>query len=112
MFGRQGEYASQFNQKYSQEEESQFKEVFSKITLNFVEAKRAGLNPSDPNVQDLVRQHFEFVCRFWKPTKEAYKNLAMSYILPTSYKDYYEDVEQGLGKYTYDAVVIWAESNL
>ncbi len=36
----------------------------------------------------------------------------MTYILPTTYKDSYEDIEQGLGKYTYDAVVIWANSNL
>ena len=112
MFGRQGEYASQFNQKYTQEEESQFKEEFSKITLNFVEAKKAGLPTNDPSVQALVQQHFDFICKFWKPNKEAYKSLAMTYILPTTYKDSYEDIEQGLGKYTYDAVVTWANSNL
>ena len=112
MFGRQGEYASQYNQKYTQEEESQFKEDFSKITLNFVEAKKAGLPPTDPSVQTLVQQHFDFISKFWKPSKEAYKNLAMTYILPTAYKDSYEDIEKGLGEYTYDAVVIWANSNL
>jgi hypothetical protein len=36
----------------------------------------------------------------------------MNYILPTQYKDSYEEVEGGLGKYTYDAVVIWANHNL
>jgi hypothetical protein len=112
MFGRQGEYASQFNQNYTQEEESQYKEDFSRITLNFVEAKKAGLPPTDPSVQTLVQQHFDFISKFWKPSKEAYKNLAMTYILPTAYKDSYEDIEKGLGKYTYDAVVIWANNNL
>ena len=112
MFGRQGEYSSQYNQNYSKEEQAQFKEEFSRITLDFAEAKKAGLLPSDPAVQNLVKLHFEFVLRFWTPNKEAYKNLAMNYILPTQYKDSYEEVETGLGKYTYDAVVIWANINL
>ncbi len=112
MFGRQGEYSSQYNQNYSKEEQAQFKEVFSRITLDFAEAKKAGLPPSDPAVQTLVKLHFEFVSKFWTPNKEAYKNLAMNYILPTQYKDSYEEVESGLGKYTYDAVVIWANNNL
>ena len=112
MFGRQGEYSSQYNQKYSQEEEASFKEQFSKITIDFVEAKQKGLHPSDPVVQELVKQHYEFVSRFWKPNREAYKNLAMTYILPTGYKDYYDSQDKGLGKYTYDAVVIWADKNL
>ena len=112
MFGRQGEYSYQYNQNYTKEEQSHFKEEFTKITLDFVAAKKAGLLPSDPTVQNLVKLHYEFVSKFWIPNKEAYKNLAMNYILPTQYKDSYEEVESGLGKYTYDAVVIWANNNL
>ena len=112
MFGRQGEYSTQYNQNYTKEEQSKFKEEFTKITLDFAEAKKAGLHPSDPTVQNLVKLHYEFVSKFWTPNKEAYKNLAMNYILPTQYKDSYEEVESGLGKYTYDAVVIWANNNL
>jgi len=112
MFGRQGEYSSQYNQNYSKEEQAQFKEEFERITLDFAEFKKAGLLPSDPTVQNLVKLHYEFVSRFWTPDKEAYKYLAMNYILPTQYKDSYEEVESGLGKYTYDAVVIWANNNL
>jgi hypothetical protein len=52
------------------------------------------------------------VSKFWTPTKEAYKSLAMSYILPSPYKDTYEAVAKGLGKYHYDAILIWAEKNL
>ncbi len=112
MFGRQGEYSSQYNQNYSRDEQAQFKEEFSRITLDFAEAKKAGLLPSDQTVQELVKLHYEFVSKFWKPNKVAYKNLAMNYILPTQYKDSYEEVEGGLGKYTYDAVVIWANNKL
>ncbi len=112
MFGRQGEFSSQYNQSYSKEEQAKFKEEFMKFTLDFAEAKKSGLPASDPIVQNLVKQHYAFVSKFWNPDKEAYKNLAMNYILPTQYKDSYEEVETGLGKFTYDAVVIWANENL
>lgn len=112
MLRKPGEYSTQFNQQYSKEQESAFKEEFSKITLNFLNSKKEGLSPSNSKVQDLVKQHFDFVSKFWKPNKEAYKNLAMNYILPTAFNDYYEEIEKGLGKYTYDAVVIWANKNL
>ena len=46
------------------------------------------------------------------PTKDAYKSLAMSYVLPTPYRESYEGVAEGLGKYHYDAICIWADKNL
>jgi len=36
----------------------------------------------------------------------------MAYILPSPYRDSYEEVAKGLGKYHYDAVCIWADKNL
>jgi hypothetical protein len=71
-----------------------------------------GGHASDEGVQELVKQHYEFILQFWTPNKEAYKSLAMTYILPSPYKDHYEEVAQGLGKFHYDAVCIWADKNL
>jgi len=75
-------------------------------------AMSEGIPASDENVQALVAKHYEFVSQFWTPSREAYKSLAMSYILPSPYRDSYESVQEGLGKYHYDAIVIWADSNL
>jgi hypothetical protein len=36
----------------------------------------------------------------------------MGYILPSPYRDAYESVAVGLGKYHYDAIIIWADKNL
>ncbi|MFM1784249.1 MAG: hypothetical protein RLZZ579_526 [Actinomycetota bacterium] len=63
-------------------------------------------------MQQAVRKHYEFCLRFWKPERESYKALAMSYILPTGYKDTYEGYKLGLGKYIYEAVVYFADNNL
>lgn len=107
-----GYHASQYNQKFTQQEEQKFAEVFTGFTTRMSQLMQAGAKPSDAEVQIEVGKHYEFVCQFWKPTREAYKSLGMTYVLPTGYKDFYEDFEKGLGKFTYDAVVIWAETNL
>ena len=104
-----GIYANQFQGDYTQGETNQFTIEFNEITKGFQQALSEGLNPADPKVQELVKKHFDFISKFWTPTKAAYKSLAMSYILPSPYKDTYEAIQQGLGKYHYDAIVIWAD---
>lgn len=107
-----GYRASQYNQQYTKQQEEKFTEDFKGITSRMNELMKSGASASDPLVQAEVAKHFEFVSQFWKPNREAYKSLGMTYILPTAYKDFYEDFEKGLGKFTYDAVVIWADANL
>ncbi len=107
-----GYHSSQYNQQYSKQEEERFSEDFQGITSRMNELMKSGLSASDPQVQAEVAKYYEFVRQFWKPNREAYKSLGMTYILPTGYKDFYEGFEKGLGKFTYDAVVIWANENL
>ncbi len=71
-----------------------------------------GVIASDPQVQAVVKKHYDFCAKFWQPTRDAYKSLAMSYILPSPYRDSYESVAEGLGQFHYDAIVIWADENL
>ena len=107
-----GIHSQQFVNNYSKKENEKFTKVFGKLTLKFAEKMRVDTPPSSDEVQALVKEHYEFCLQFWKPTKEAYKSLAMSYILPSPYRDSYEEVAQGLGKYHYEAICIWVDKNL
>lgn len=107
-----GMHAGQYQNNFSQAETNQFTIEFSELTKSFAQSMAEGINPADDKVQELVKKHYEFISKFWTPTKEAYKSLAMSYILPSPYRDSYESVAKGLGKYHYDAIVIWSEKNL
>ena len=107
-----GIYSQQYQNNFSKEDNQKFTQVFGEITQAFAEKMAEGVASSDDAVQDLVRRHYEFCLQFWTPTREAYKSLAMSYILPSPYRDSYEEVASGLGKYHYDAIVIWADKNL
>lgn len=107
-----GIHSEQFQNNYSKEENQKFTQVFGQITQDFAEKMRVGVSASDESVQELVKKHYEFCLQFWTPTKEAYKSLALSYILPSPYRDSYEEVATGLGKFHYDAICLWADKNL
>jgi hypothetical protein len=105
-------HSAQFPSNYSKEEEKKFTEVFGELTAEFAAKMAEGVSVEDESVQALVKQHYEFTLQFWTPTREAYKSLAMSYILPSPYMEHYESIAEGLGQFHYDAVCIWADKNL
>lgn len=107
-----GIHAGQYQSNYTEAETNQFTVEFGEITKGFATAMAEAADPSSDRVQELTKRHYDFVSKFWTPTKQAYKSLAMSYILPSPYKDTYEAFAVGLGKYHYDAIMIWAEKNL
>lgn len=112
MTNQFGYHSSQFQNNFTKEENQKFTQAFGELTRRFADAMKNQLPASDDSVQALVKEHYDFCAQFWKPTKEAYKSLAMSYVLPSPYRDSYESVAEGLGKYHYDALVIWADENL
>lgn len=107
-----GQHASLYANNFTQQENQRFTEQFAVITDAMATHLRDGVATADEAVQDLIRQHYEFCLQFWTPTKDAYKSLAMSYLMPSPYRDAYESVEPGLGKFHYDAIVEWANRNL
>lgn len=105
-------YADLYVNNYSKVENAEFTAAFGAITEAFRDAMLSGTEAGDPHIQELVKRHYEFCSQFWTPSRDAYKSLAMSYLLPSPYRDAYESVAKGLGKYHYDAIVIWADANL
>lgn len=106
------QHANLYSNDFSSEQNQQFTTAFGQITQAMADNMTAGKSVTDDAVQDLIRQHFEFCSQFWKPTRESYVSLALSYVLPSPYRDSYEAVAAGLGKFHYDAIVQWARNNL
>jgi hypothetical protein len=107
-----GNYSQQYQNKHSKAEFQKFTEDFGQLTSEFAAKMKEGIPAGDESVQELVQRHYDFTIQFWTPDKESYKSLAMTYILPSPYRDSYEEVAEGLGKYHYDAVCIWADKKL
>jgi hypothetical protein len=104
--------AGQYQNNFTREENQQFTQIFNQITQKMVDALESGHSHDSEIMQQAVQEHFDFCNRFWKPNAEAYKSLAMSYVLPTEYRDTYEASRVGLGKYIYDAVCHFADTKL
>ncbi len=101
-----------YQNNYTNEENQQFAQQFDAITQEMVSCLNSGLLPEDPKMQQQVKAHYEFCLKFWKPNRESYKSLALSYILPGPYRDSYEGYREGLGQYIYEAVVSFADREL
>jgi hypothetical protein len=106
------QHAGQYVNPFSAEENQQFTKQFGEVTQLMSDAMGRGALPTDSEVQELIRRHYDFCLMFWTPTKEAYISLALGYVLPSPYHDAYEAVATGLGKFHYDAIVVWANENL
>lgn len=104
--------SSYYQNNYSAEQNQQFAAKFEAITLEMVEHLNNGLGHDSVEMQQAVQKHYDFCLQFWKPNKETYKSLAMSYVLPTGFNETYEGYREGLGKYIYDAVCHFADTTL
>jgi hypothetical protein len=106
------QHADLYNNDFTAEQNQQFTAQFGEITVAMAACLDEGQATDSPSVQELIGRHYEFVSQFWKPNRESYVSLAMSYILPSPYRDSYESVRVGLGKFHYDAIVAWSNANL
>jgi uncharacterized protein YoaH (UPF0181 family) len=106
------QHADAFVNNFTQEQNQQFAVEFGQITELMAEQMASGAAVTDASVQELIHQHYEFCSQFWKPNRQSYISLALSYVLPSPYRDSYETVAPGLGQYHYDAIVEWANTNL
>jgi hypothetical protein len=113
-FGQENQLisGSYYQNNYSQAENEQFTQIFEAITLKMVAALDAGEAAESAVMQAAVREHYEFCLRFWKPDRESYKSLALSFALPTGFNETYEGYRAGLGNYIYRAAVHFADTQL
>jgi hypothetical protein len=87
------------NASYTEEQQAQYKAQHDALF-------------SDMEVQKLIADHYAFVKQFWTPNKQAYKSLALTYVLDPAFEATYESYEPGLAKYIKSAIEIWADQNL
>ena len=107
-----GIHGEAYGGSYTAEQNQQFTAQFGAIMLELRDEFLAGDSIASDAVQATIAKHYAFCLQFWTPTREAYKSLALSYVLPTPYRESIEAVEPGLAKFNHDAIVVWADANL
>ena len=100
------------NAAYTEDQQAQYKAQHDAIANAIAEQKRKGSLYNDVDVQKLIADHYAFVKQFWTPNKQAYKSLALTYVLDPAFEATYESFEPGLAAYLKKAIEIWADQNL
>ncbi|MFM1846086.1 MAG: hypothetical protein RIS19_559, partial [Actinomycetota bacterium] len=92
------------NASYTEAQQEQYKAQHEAIAKAIADQKRKGAEFNDIDVQALIADHYTFVKLFWTPTKDAYKSLALTYVLDPAFKETYESFEPGLASYIKSAI--------
>lgn len=83
-----------------------------KINHKLVETLNASLEPTSPQVQNIIQQHFEWVSIFWTPTQEKYIRLGKMYCENTDFRKYYDSMHPKLATFLADAMKYYAHQHL
>jgi hypothetical protein len=112
VFERESRQIQGIHDAYSAEEQAEYKAQHDAIATEVARLMGEGAEITDQVVQEQIKQHYEFICQFWKPNKQAYKSLALTYVLDPAFEATYESFAPGLAKYIKSAIEIWADENL
>ena len=80
--------------------------------IRMAEFMAAGTPVDDPAVQDEVHQHYQVICAWWTPNREAYKCLGQMYVDDERFKANYEKIAKGLAEYQAAAMAAYADARL
>lgn len=80
--------------------------------IRMAEFMAAGTPVGDPAVQAEVHTQYQDMCRFWTPTRDAYKCVGQMYVDDERFAANYEQIADGLAEYQRDAMVVYADERL
>lgn len=83
-----------------------------RIARALAEASVRGADASSAEVQAWVRRHYDWVCFFWKPEREAYIQLGEMYVADPRFTAVYDRHAPGAARFIRDAMRVFAETNL
>jgi DNA-binding transcriptional MerR regulator len=86
-------------------------EAFNAICSDLVSAMKQGLSEQSPQVQGIVRRHYEWLKQFWTPTRESYAGHS-ELIVDSDLRKAYEAHDPLLPEYAALAMRAFAEEEL
>jgi len=97
---------------WTKEQWMETKRQGDKIHADLVEAINNHLDPSSPEVQKIIKKHYQMTTLFWTPTREGYLGLSQFYCSHPDFVKFYDDIHPKLLKFLMKAMKIFAEKEL
>lgn len=101
--------------KLRQLSKEQQKAVFAEtisLQIQAAELLRSGEATDSVAVKELIARHYQWICNFWTPNKEAYISLGEMYASDPRFAANYDKHEVGLAIFMREAMSSWACENL
>jgi len=97
---------------WSKEQWLDHKKKADQILSDLAASIDAGLSAGSKDVQALVRKHFDCVCNFWIPNKDAYIKLAGFYGSHPGFVAFHENIHPKLLPFLTEAMTVFANKEL
>lgn len=68
-----------------------------------------GSQPGDGQIQELVRRHFDIVCRFYVPSRKAYAGMALFYAEDDAMRGFHDSYHPRMVEFLGAAMNVFAE---
>jgi hypothetical protein len=82
------------------------------IESALVELVRGGVPVDDVRTLDVVDRHYQWMCHFWTPDRDAYACIGNMYVDDARFAAYYDGKQDGLAVYLRDAINAYATARL
>tara|TARA_R110002110_G_scaffold415856_3_gene658421 strand:- start:1419 stop:2177 length:759 start_codon:yes stop_codon:yes gene_type:complete len=82
------------------------------ITKALARAIYEGASEDSPEVQELIKAHYQWVCNYWQPNQESYIGLSKLYLEHNDFNEFYNKHHPKMASFLSEAMVIFATQNL
>jgi len=82
------------------------------LYAEIVTAIKKNLDPASPEVQELIRKHYQLTTIFWTPTRDSYIGLSQFYCSHPDFVAFYDGIHPKLLAYLVEAMKVFAENDL
>lgn len=80
--------------------------------IRMAEFMASGTPVDDAAVQTEIHTHYQGMCRFWTPNRDAYKCVGQMFVDDERFRANYQKIADGLAEYQRDAMVVYADERL
>lgn len=86
---------------------------WNRISSRLAELFSTGVPDNDPRTQQVINDHYRWICNFWTPDRESYLRLAALYVSQPKFRKRIERKKpKGMAAYMRDAMTAYAWARL
>lgn len=92
--------------KLSKVQQQEIMQQHTDLSIALAELFTSGAGPASEAVQQQIARHYQWICNFWTPSREAYVNLGRMYVEDERFAKNYNKYADGLAQFVCEAIAV------